>query len=477
MTISARRRWDGLSRCLGIAAMALAGGWAALAQYPGHIDPAKKDDTAAPALRATAVVEWTGDRGRPSATRLIPVSLYDGKHLQDGGLYLARPVPLALDSGTEYELESSGVPQGWFDLDGARLVGQDWFGWGKWKPYVPPAPKRPKTTHQAVTVVGGTPADDRPHFKRREAASTAPAGGAPDATSKDTQNQDNAGKDSTNDSGSAQTASDSVDPNRPRLRRRAQEKAEQAEALANAPETTTGQPDSDRPRLTRGKAIDGKTQAQFLELTPAAVGQTVAVSDAEHADHQSFAYDWNSPEDAANVQKALQAQAAQLLNSATVSVTNPGTSTASARPAATKPGTGTAARRRAAKAQPATVPPLTEVKFSAFALSPGGGATLVLTAQEAAGPHSIALIGTEDIYGKVQVLWSSITDDAHLDITPRMSLVDAVDPRGDGRADLLFEQRNATERRFVLYAVGAAGAEQVFATDPLPLHPVAQPGE
>jgi hypothetical protein len=116
---------------------------------------------------------------------------------------------------------------------------------------------------------------------------------------------------------------------------------------------------------------------------------------------------------------------------------------------------------------------LTDVHFNAFALTYGSGATLVLTAHEASGTRSIALIALQDIYGKIQVLWHSITDDTHLDVTPRMKLVDAVDPRGDGRANLLFEQRNDTDRRFVLYAVGAAKAEQVFATDPLPLHPVA----
>ena len=113
--------------------------------------------------------------------------------------------------------------------------------------------------------------------------------------------------------------------------------------------------------------------------------------------------------------------------------------------------------------------------FSAFALTYGSGPTLVLTAREASGTRSIAVIGLQDIYGKIQVLWHSITDDEHLDVTPRMKLIDAVDPRGDGRANLLFEERNTTDRRFVLYVVGADNAEQVFATDPLPLHPVAQP--
>jgi hypothetical protein len=132
----------------------------------------------------------------------------------------------------------------------------------------------------------------------------------------------------------------------------------------------------------------------------------------------------------------------------------------------------TAQRRRAKPLDSAS--PLTDVHFSAFALTYGSGATLVMTAREAASTRSIAVIGLQDIYGKIKVLWHSITDDTHLDMTPRMKLIDAVDPRGDGRANLLFEQRNDTDRRFALYAVGATTAEQVFATDPLPLHPVAQ---
>jgi len=449
---------------IGVAALAIGGGCAALAQYPGHIDPDSKKDTPTTTLRSIAVLEWTGDRERPSATRLVPVSLYDGEHLQDGGVYLARPVPLALDSGTEYEVESSGVPQGWFDLDGARQIGEDWFGFGKWKPYVPPAPKKPKTSHQQVTVVRDKPADDRPHFKRREETSAPQPGANPETTSKD---------DATKSTASAPPAStEPVDPNRPRLRRRAQEKAEQAEAVANAAETATAGADPDRPRLAHGKPGDAKDQPKPLELTPSGLGQTVAVSDADRVGHQTFAYEWSSPADAANAQKELEAQAARLLMPATVTVTNP--------PAAPSwPHAATAPARRRAVGKRATPPAasrLTDVKFNAFALSYGGGATLVLTAREAAGTRSIALIGAQDIYGKVQLLWSSITDDAHLDITPRMTLVDAVDPRGNGRADLLFEQRNATDRRFVLYAVGATNAEQVFATDPLPLHPVAQPG-
>ena len=66
------------------------------AQYPGHLETNKK---AAPAVRAMAVLEWTGDTGKPNASRIIPISVFDGEQYQPGGLYLAKPEPLALRAG------------------------------------------------------------------------------------------------------------------------------------------------------------------------------------------------------------------------------------------------------------------------------------------------------------------------------------------------------------------------------------------
>jgi hypothetical protein len=438
------------------------------AQYPGHIDTQKKA-SATSTLRSVAVLEWTGDRNHPTATRLVPVSLFDGVNLQDGALYLARPVPLALDSGTEYEVEGSGLPQGWFDIDGAREIGDDWFGFGNWKPFVPPPPKKLHPSRNPPTVVRDKSGDDdKPHFVRRDqnsgssgTSSTGSAGSAP--------------PDKTSDK--AQAPSAPTDPDRPKLRRRAEESsAPQQQVAARAAESPSKAPDPDRPRLSHGIPADLKNAPKPLELTPVAMGQIVAVSDSGSVGTQSFAYEWSSPADAANAQKELEAQTVQLL---AAGATTP-TSTSSAKETAVAHHT-TAHQPAAHKAAPRkTAKPLesrsllTDVHFNAFALTYGSGATLVLTAHEASGTRSIAVIALQDIYGKIQVLWHSITDDTHLDVTPRMQLIDAVDPRGDGRANLLFEQRNDTNRRFALYVVGAANAEQVFATDPLPLHPVAR---
>jgi hypothetical protein len=434
-----------------------------LAQYPGHIDTHEKA-AATTTLRSIAVLEWTGDRNRPSATRLVPVSLFDGVHLQDGGLYLARPVPLALDSGTEYEVEGAGRPQGWFDIDGAREIGSDWFGFGNWKTYVPPPPKKLHPSRNPPTVVRDKSGDeDKPHFVRRDQSTDSNTSGT----------ASNGSGSSNKSSDKTQASSAPVDPDRPRLRRRPEDSTPTQQQTAAAPESPSKAPDPDRPRLTHGKPEDLKNEPKPLELTPVAMGQTVAVSDASSVGTQSFAYEWSSPADAANAQKELEAEAVKLL-AATAPAPSPGAATTAKKETATHHATArkTAQRR---KAKPLEAPsPLADVQFSAFALTYGSGATLVLTAREAASTRSVTVIALQDIYGKIQVLWHSITDDTHLDVTPRMKLVDAVDPRGDGRGNLLFEQRNNTDRRFALYAVGATEAEQVFATDPLPLHPVAQ---
>jgi hypothetical protein len=60
------------------------------------------------------------------------------------------------------------------------------------------------------------------------------------------------------------------------------------------------------------------------------------------------------------------------------------------------------------------------------------------------------------------VLFKNVTDGSHLDDTPRMRLVDAVDAMADNRGELLFELRGATQRQFALYRVLRGTAEKVF---------------
>ena len=153
------------------------------AQYPTARKTEKKTDNP----RAVGVLEWTGQPGKPSASRLIPISIFIDGRLQDGGLYMARPAPMTLESGTVYELELAGKPMGLFDIGSAGHIESGdfqnaWFGYGVWKPLSKPAPPRrvqmaanPPTRGAAVTD------PDRPTLIRRQ-----PAGGSAGGTSQPT---------------------------------------------------------------------------------------------------------------------------------------------------------------------------------------------------------------------------------------------------------------------------------------------------
>ena len=124
------------------------------AQYPGHLENTKK---AAATVRAIAVLEWTGETGKPKASRIIPISVFDGEQYQPGGLYLARPEPLALEPGTEYVLQDAGVARGLFDVNSAQDVDGYWFGYGAWKPMAAPVKRaKPKQGRIIPQVVGGS---------------------------------------------------------------------------------------------------------------------------------------------------------------------------------------------------------------------------------------------------------------------------------------------------------------------------------
>lgn len=131
-------------------------------------------------VRAVGVYEWTGDMAKPAASRLIPVSLFiDGK-LQDAGIYLAAPIPMALLSGNDYQLQKSGIVVGDLDLafarhlvaagDATTTYDDGWFGYGK---FVAPAAEKKSTLKPTATVAKINDFDDmdsdRPHFSSRSA--------------------------------------------------------------------------------------------------------------------------------------------------------------------------------------------------------------------------------------------------------------------------------------------------------------------
>ena len=133
------------------------------AQYPGRVDP-NKGTAAVPVLRATAVLEYTGDLTRPTAARLIPVAVWDGERYQPGGLYMAQPMPMAVESGTQYELVDAGSSKGLFDVKAAANVSGLWIAIGSYQKPAPPKVSRLKPSKNPPKIEGDVKGDDgKPH--------------------------------------------------------------------------------------------------------------------------------------------------------------------------------------------------------------------------------------------------------------------------------------------------------------------------
>ncbi len=439
----------------------------AAAQYVGTV---AKPDKSAPELRSIAVLEWTGDLSNPKASRLVPVSVLDGGQLQDGGIYLARPEPLAVAPEVEYQLEEDGKPAGLFDIKNAGQQFGSWVGLGSWKP-MPSAPRKPSANELAKTRLDDDDTQsDAPILHRKHHADDAPSGSsggdksgsgsdAGSETAPSDPDRPVLHKKSSSDSASNPNpapgdaaSSSSSDPDRPTLHR--SKKAETADAPAV--ESMPGDTDPDRPRLKRGKS-----SADAVEVAPTLVGfppdlqQAVAVSDAKTHPAHPWDYSWANADDEAKAKAQLEDMARGALG------LNPP-------PPAPAPKRATNPRKTAKPAAPPAPPAELEgEEFRVFELAYGSGATLVLSAHTDGAPAKqkfVTLIAQPDLYGNLLVLKKNVTDGAHLDDKPRMRLVDAVDALADNRGELLFELRGNTQRQFALYRVLRGQAEQLFVT-------------
>ena len=255
----------------------------AVAQYPGQVAKAARTR---PSCAPSRVLEWTGEAGKPKASRLVPVAVLDGGELQDGGIYLARPEPLALAGEVEYELQQNGKPIGLFDIKNAGQEQGSWVGYGAWKPLPVAKPKpsaagagrsRRSTTRQATSrscIASITPTSARRRDDRRPAArQTGSAAPAPAATptgphcTRRLQRQPATParspapapptdpdrptlhkKASSDDATSGTAPAD--DPDRPALKKSKKKQPEDIGHVDSLPEVT----DPDRPRLKRGKS-------------------------------------------------------------------------------------------------------------------------------------------------------------------------------------------------------------------------------
>jgi hypothetical protein len=407
--------------------------------------------------RALGLVELSPD----GKAHLVPIAIMvDGK-FYDAGAYKASPVPLALWSETVYEGEKTGVPQGLFTVDGAlQTTPGNWLAQGKWRPAGSeekahkPVSTKPKMGDEdegppklrrgdsnkpdsAKTSPSTPPADD----KKTTPSSTPPASSPQPPTA-------------SNESTPAEKAPDAAssdandeDPNRPILRRGKPETENAEHPQVGA---STGVP---RRPISDGSKTDAKTDAKQ------ATRQTIpAISDAGGPDPRPYSYDIK-PDEVQKYRKGMLALASDALLARIKETTPsiPGTKPAARTPATRKPARG-------------PQPIFDDVQFRAFDLWNTNEPVFILSATahmpasggsapDPAQQYYITLVAKKNIYDELRKLYAGVTDARHLDQTPRMELVDAVDADGDGRGELLFRRISDAGSAWGVYR---AGADQLF---------------
>jgi hypothetical protein len=429
--------------------------------------------------RALGLVQLKGTKAR-----FIPIAIMmDGK-FYDAGSYKASPVPMALDFGIVYEGFRSGVSQGVFTITQPGQLNHAWIAEGTWLPVGAIDPKRPKKYSAPVVVED----DNGPPVLHRR------AGSSDSENSSDKKDEQKpatpaASPTTTVPASSAPTPTNSPEAAKPPAAPEAAKATPPPTAKTSTPVSRSDEPmeDPNRPRLRRGKpestarrdvyttfeedaapAADTATSAKDSVTSAPQIISIPAISDAGGPDPRPYTFDVRPGEEANYRSKMLDLAAKQL---------SPQASAATKETAATgkKAATGKSAHQAASKPpQPA----FDNVSLRIFDLSSSNEPVLVLSAKTHpaavpadAGttveqPKEITLIARTNLEGELRKLFFSQTDSHHLDVSPRMELIDAVDADGDGRGELLFRRTFDNGSAYAIYRVSADRLWPLFEPTP-----------
>ncbi|HMD47494.1 MAG TPA: hypothetical protein VKG79_00290 [Bryobacteraceae bacterium] len=449
--------------------------------------------------RALGLVQIT-DKGK---ARFVPIAVMMNGKFYDAESYKATPVPMALDFGIVYEGFRAGVSQGLFTITQPGQLNHEWIAEGTWLPEGA-KPKTDKQKYAPPVIDEGGRDDDHPVLHRRaggeadkddaKPATPPPStNGAPPSTTApppaSTTSSPSPSAPSTTSGGSTTSASKGTDqppaaktPDGGKTPDSATSK-DPGEGAAKAPSSSASrtsdpnQPISDpnRPVLRRGKpdpnahhepyvnfddpaqaaaaSKEAGKEADAAKVVVAASVQTLtAISDAGGPDPRPYTYDVKPAEEAIYRNKMLELAGQQLRLKTPPGAQNSSSTTGAA-----------SAKKRTAKTEK---PEFEDLNLRIFDLSNSNEPVLVLSARTpvppatASGtqvPREITLIARTNLEGELQKLFFAQTDSRHLDLSPRMELIDAVDADGDGRGELLFRRTFESGSAYAIYRVTADG--------------------
>jgi len=400
--------------------------------------------------RALGLVQLSpnGNKGR-----LTPIAIMmDGK-FYDAGSYKATPVPMALDFDIVYEGFRTGVSQGLFTITQPGQLNHVWMAEGSWLPAGAKAPEKSKK--YATPVIEDKDAPPVLHRHREKAAGDSGTDSKDKDKDKDQQKPVSppASAPSAPKTAKAAASDETIeDPNRPRLRRGKPDSSTRREPFITFDALMDTMPGTGKPGATAKDS--GAAMPQIVSIP--------AISDAGGPDPRPYTYQVKSAEEASYRSRMLDLAAAQLRAKASPAEKE-------AAPARKKVSAGKATGKLPESA-------FDDVSLRIFDLSNSNEPVLVLSAKTrppAGGPtgsieepQEITLIARTNLENELKKLFFSQTDSRHLDVAPRMELIDAVDADGDGRGELLFRRSFDGGSAYAIYRVTADGLWPLFEGTP-----------
>ncbi len=385
-------------------------------------------------------------------------------------------LPGGTDEGTK-ALKAEAVPVGIDTSDGPPRLTKNPEA-AKKEP-APVSTTPPASTMPPSGAPSGTPSEDGPPRLTKSASQETPTQSAPPASS-------GTGSAGTGSSGAGQSGS--TTPGQPAAPSSAPATPDQSKSgdakpgdakpadRPKAPDSDSGASEANRPRLRRGKPVEALPEdevpgyskpgagasvapanaAKIVEATAATgpIQLIPAISDASGPAPRSFTFTWLKDEEGERRQQMMALAKEQLhayLDARAKGKITP------------KPSGSQAARR--SPARKAVEPILENVQMVAYDLWTNNQPVILLAADAHMPPppggapqaadaqlqYSIMLVARTDIYNNLHKLYVGVTDKYHLDITPRLELIDAVDADGDGRGELLFRETSDAGTGWLLY--------------------------
>jgi hypothetical protein len=408
-----------------------------LAQYAsGSLETKSK-------LRALGIIQQL-----PNGTnRLFPVSIYHDGQYYDARFYYAKPVPMSLYDQTEYIALSDGMPVGKFVVHTAQQIPDSavWWGIGDWKPST--ASDSADAGSKPVLLKPGSKDDDRPVLKK--------PGSEDKSTSVDKKSDTKTAASDSN--GGFKPDSDDDRPILQKPKDGGKPQPQVTDITGVKSHVDPAENDPDRPVLGRKQPVQNDQPISLVAPKRVEKGAKylVAISDSAAMNNRPYDYD-TSPSEKAKWTVEMTNMAMDALR----------------KYAGTQTNTPLAVNAKFA-----------ETGLRAFDLDYSNAPYLIFTGridptmetprptrkkgEQQAPPAQLAtfyvtVVARLNSQDQLNQLLAMPTDSLHLDLNPRLDLIDAVDANGDNRAELLFRKTTDSGGSYVLYQMTPFQMTQVF---------------